>query len=249
VDAPLFYPGEFMAWELSWKGIQGGTTRLLVGEPGVVDGRPAIVVRSETRSAGLLAMFRHVRDDLITTLDLSTALPIRTEGTFEWGKPNKPVKNSRVVVQFHEGSYDIDYRRRGRKARSWLQKIPRGERVYDTHSVMGALRAWEPAEGTRAYFYAVSGRRLYRVQIAHAGTATIKTSLGRYSAVRIEGTATRLRRSLSPNKQRKPRQFTLWLSDDANRVPLRVEARTEYGAVKVELVDYERGEHAPVASR
>ena len=87
-----------------------------------------------------------------------------------------------------------------------------------------------------------------RVEIVFAGSDTIKTSLGHNAAIRIEGTATRLTRALSPHHTRAPRKFTLWMSDDAYRLPLRVEARTEYGPVEVELVAYERGESPAVAS-
>jgi hypothetical protein len=52
--------------------------------------------------------------------------------------------------------------------------------------------------------------------------------------------ATRLNGRLSVDRRKEPRSYTLWISDDANRVPLRLTARTEYGNVRAELVDYER---------
>ena len=37
------------------------------------------------------------------------------------------------------------------------------------------------------------------------------------------------------------RTFSVWLSDDADRVPLRVVGHTELGDVTMELVEYTRG--------
>jgi hypothetical protein len=245
----MFVPGELMEWELTWKGIAGGRTRLMVGQPGVVDGKNAIIIRSETRSDGLLAMVRYVRDDLITTVDLETSLPIASHGTFEFGKQGGAVKSSRVDAVFHGNAYDLEYERKGRRALSWTQRLPKGEFAYDVHSVLGALRAWEPADGTRAYFYALSGRRLYLVEVAAAGREQIKIGLGPHAAMRYEGRAVRLTRALSLHKKRKPREFTVWVSDDSDRVPLKIQARTEYGDVNVELVAYDRATEIPIASR
>ncbi len=250
VRAPLFIPGEYMTWELTWRGIEGGKSQLIVGEPGEVDGQRAIIVRSETRSDGLLAMFRHVRDDLTTTVALATSLPLSNHGEFEFGKRNAKLRASKVDIAFGPGQYAIDYERRGKPVRKWTQKVPDGEVVYDTHAAMGALRAWDPEPGNKVYFLAVSGRRLYRVELLFVGRRTKKIGLGSYAAMEFEGTGQRLMRSLSPDKKRKPRRFTMWMSDDANRVPFLVEARTEYGAVKVELTGYERGTgRVPVAVR
>ena len=45
----------------------------------------------------------------------------------------------------------------------------------------------------------------------------------------------------TPVETDKPmRTFTVWLSDDADRVPLRVLASTELGDVTVDLTDYSR---------
>ena len=44
---------------------------------------------------------------------------------------------------------------------------------------------------------------------------------------------------LREDKTKSPREYTAWISDDARRLPLRVIAKTEYGDVRVELIDYQ----------
>ncbi|RMH45132.1 MAG: DUF3108 domain-containing protein [Deltaproteobacteria bacterium] len=244
-----FRPGESMAWQLAWRGIAGGRTQTAVGEPGAVAGRAALVVRTETRSDGLLAMVRHVRDDLATTIAVDGSLPIASHGEFEFGKPGGDVKRSQVDAAFDGDGVRITYERSGRPARTWSRRLPPGERVYDTHAALGAMRAWRPKPGDRVYFYALSGRRLYRVDLTAIGPESVTIGLGAFPALRIDGTGTRLTGRLLPDPKRKPRRFTVWLSDDAHRVPLRVDARTEYGDVQVELTAYEPGQSLPVARR
>jgi hypothetical protein len=240
VERPFYIPGEYMAWELSWRGITGGKTQLVVGQPGTVDGRAAIIIRSESRSDGVLAMFKHVRDDMITTIDLVTARPMRSSGAFEFGTHGSRIKASKVEATFRDDGFDLVYRPRDGREQRWSQQMPAGEIVYDTHSVLGVVRAWEPVAGEWAYFYAVSGRRLYRVEIAMAGREPRRTVLGEFASIRIEGTATRLTRTLRPDKTKPPRRFTLWMSDDSERLPILIEARTEHGDVRAEMSAYER---------
>jgi pyruvate/2-oxoglutarate dehydrogenase complex dihydrolipoamide dehydrogenase (E3) component len=42
------------------------------------------------------------------------------------------------------------------------------------------------------------------------------------------------------------RDFSLWISDDAGRVPLQINARTDYGDVKMEIVEYTAGTGDPL---
>ena len=69
-------------------------------------------------------------------------------------------------------------------------------------------------------------------------------STGRREALRISGVSRRLSgRRVDPSG--KPGSFTVWLSDDAQRIPLRIDALTEYGAIRVTATSYE----APVVGR
>lgn len=235
ITAPLLHPGEHMEWEVTWKGLTGGRAQLVTGQPGnLPDGRRAVIVRSQSHADGLIAVVKNIRDELTTTVDLSTSLPIETTGDFEFGQ-----RRSAVRAWFTETGYHIEYERAGANPLRWEQTLPPGTAAYNTHAALGALRAWHAAAGERVFFYALSGRRLYRIDLTYRGTETIRTALGDQPAVRMDGVGTRLHRSLKPSS-RKPRQFTVWFSDDDLRIPLRVEALTEYGDVRVDITGYTR---------
>src|SRR5690606_15786991 len=91
------------------------------------------------------------------------------------------------------------------------------------------------------YFYSVSGRRVWRTDLAFRGSTTVRTAMGLRAALRFTGSSARLdHRSLDPDRSKAPRGIELWISDDAHRMPLRVVAHSEYGDFQAELVSYQR---------
>ncbi len=237
----FFIPGEEMTWEISLHGIVGAQASLALGQPGVIDGHNAVIVRSQTRTSGVLAIVKEVRDDVTSWVDLETGAPIKHQASLKFGD-----KESDVQTDFTARGYHLRYQRHGtRGVRHYIQSIPDGI-AHDGLSIIGALRAWEPAEGARAYFYVLSGRRLWRNDIVFAKRETLKTAFGVVPTLRLEGTGQRLDGRLRVVRRRPPRTYTVWITDDANRLPVLVEAHTEYGDVKVEMVHYDRPERRVV---
>ena len=58
------------------------------------------------------------------------------------------------------------------------------------------------------------------------------------SAIRIDGVARRIEDNGRLRAGMGPRNLTLWLSDDADRVLLRMEADTDFGRCALELTSY-----------
>ncbi len=239
VAEPFFIAGENMYWELSLHGVIGGEAVISVGAPGLMDDHPAIVVRSRVSSAGIARLIKTIRDDVTTWIDLDSSLPVHISSNLKFGD-----RETSIETQFRESrtGFDYEYQRRGKPMHKRTQKIPGNIPVHDAHSVLGVLRAWEPAPGTRAYFYVVGGRRIWHNTILFTGRQAIRTAMGTFPALRIDGVATRLTHHLAVDKRSRPRPYSIWFSDDANRVPLRMTAHTEYGPVRAELVAYERPE-------
>lgn len=231
--APFFVPGETMVWEVSLHGVIGGEAVLAVGDPGAVDGRTAIVVRSRVETVGAAAVLRKVRDEVTTSVDLTTGRPIQHQADLLFGD-----KHTVLETEFVADGYRLGYVRNGAPRRTNRQTVPVEDVIHDGHSVIGTLRAWEPEPGARVYFYGLGGKRLWRNTLHFAGRESVTTAMGTFPALRIEGVARRLTSQLDNDPKKKPRYYTLWISDDADRLPLRVTARTEYGDVKVELIEH-----------
>jgi hypothetical protein len=240
-----FFAGEQMTFELSLRGITGGEASLAVGEPGSADGRRQIIVRSRVQSAGIAAMFKEVRDEVTTSIDLASSRPLTHHAEVKFGK-----REATIDTRFADGavgSFELAYTPRGGKVRRLRQAMPADQAAFDLHAALGALRAWSPAEGDQVFLYALAGRQLWQLTLRMTGRDEIKTALGKNKARRIDGVARRVTRDLRADRRKPARHFTVWLSDDEQRLPLVTEAKTEYGAVKAELVEYHRPDAAAVA--
>ena len=88
--------------------------------------------------------------------------------------------------------------------------------------------------------FIVGGRRLWRVDVRFIGTETIGTSLGNRRAIHIDGAAFRARPNMGLESNKPTRTFSVWLSDDADRVPLKMVGHTELGDVTMDLTEYSR---------
>jgi uncharacterized protein DUF3108 len=236
------HPGETMAFEVRLAGLVAGEAQLAVGELGAYEGHRAVVVKSRAATAGAAAMIRHIVDEATTVIDLDTGRPLALDTVVEQGDTR-----TTASAKFTDNVANITYARsderephhlrvdfgRGAAAGSGLQ-------VHDAHSAMAQLRGWRAAPGTRRTVFVVGGRRLWRIDVTYAGQDTIGSALGNRRAIRFSGESYRARPDFSPETARPTRTFTVWLSDDADRVPLKVVAKTELGEVVMNLTEYSR---------
>jgi hypothetical protein len=232
-----FYAGETMAYEVHLAGLLVGEAQLAVGEPAVgADGKRALAVKSRIAAAGTASLVTSIVDESTTLIDADNGRPLRVDTVVVNGD-----KRITVAATFSGTVAEVVFRR----AAKGVEETPRTSKLdfkaaaaHDMHTAMGALRNWRPEDGSAKSVYIIGGRRLWRIDLAHRGTATIGTRSGNRRAIILEGTTYRARNNLAIESDKPARSFKVWLSDDGDRVPLRCEAQTEYGAVVMELVEY-----------
>jgi hypothetical protein len=230
------HPGETMAFEVQLAGVLVGEAQLAVGDLGVVDGRRAIVVKSRAATAGAAALVRNIVDEATTVIDADTGHPISVETTVVMGD-----KRIAANATFSGSIATVTYQRNTEAAPQTARIDFRTNALHDAHTAMAQLRGWKAAPGTTRTVFVIGGRRLWRVDVSYAGEDTIGSEIvGNRRAVMFDGVSYRARRDLTVESTRPARTFRVWLSDDADRVPLRVTAKTELGDVVMSLIDYGR---------
>ncbi len=233
-DIVGFAPGEQLAFEVRLAGVLAGEAQFAAGQPGAVDGRRAIAVTSIIKSAGAFALIKEVKDDVTSIIDLDRMRPMRTTSDVVFG-----ARRYHAATDFTDHGATIQYTPEGESTRTLVFDF--GDAVvHDAHSSMALVRTWTAEPGERMALWVIGGRRLWRTEIWVVGDEVIGTRMGNQSAIRIDGTSVRSRADLSPEPGKKPRSFSVWVSDDADRVPLKFSARTELGDIVIELVAYER---------
>jgi hypothetical protein len=228
-------PGETMAFEVKLAGVTAGEAQLAVGDIGEYEGHRALVVKSRAATVGAAALLKHVVDEATTTIDLDTGRPLLLETLVETGK-TRIEAHARFVGSRAEVTYKRDQEDKPHTLRVDYGKAT----VHDAHSAMAQLRGWKAAPETLRSVYVVGGRRLWRVDVRYIGAQTLGTALGNRRAIRYDGASYRARPNLTIEGDKPARTFSVWLSDDADRVPLRVSANTELGDVVIELTEYNR---------
>jgi hypothetical protein len=97
-----------------------------------------------------------------------------------------------------------------------------GERHHNAHSAAGALRGWFTAPGAQDAVDVVLLDSMVPVSLGDAA----REMIGNTPAVRYDG----MLRSRHP--------FSVWVSDDASRVPIRLRTSSKVGTIEVDMVDY-----------
>jgi hypothetical protein len=228
-------PGEQMAFEVRLGGVLAGEAALAVGDIGEFEGKRALVVRSRANTAGAAALLKRIVDEAQTVIDVESGQPIVLDTSVEQG-------NRKLTAQarFLGNMADVTYQRNDDPTPHTFKINFGTNTVHDTHSAMAQVRGWRPAVGTVRSVYVIGGRRLWRVDVKYLGGETLGTALGNRRAIKYEGASFRSRPNFTVEGDKPSRTFTVWLSDDADRVPLKVLAHTELGDVTVELTDYAR---------
>ncbi len=228
------HAGEQMTFEVALAGVPVAQAAFAVGEPGTFEGRPAIVVSSTMRTDEAFRWVKDVRDDLTSTIDIESGLPVAIVADVEFGDKLYYAEGRFAGARVH-----LAWDRRDGKTRHTRYDFGDAP-AHDAHSAMAAMRTWDGRPGDRRTVYIVGGRRIWRTEMTWVGRETIGSRLGNQHVVRLDGVSTRVTRRLEPEPGKPPRTFQVWLTDDGDRAPLRVVATTELGDVTIDLTGYQR---------
>ena len=82
---------------------------------------------------------------------------------------------------------------------------------------------------------------MWHLQAKIHGKDKLVTDLGELPALRFDAHLYKLERDGSKAKDSEERDFSIWISDDDGRVPLKIVAKTDYGDVQMTITAYEPG--------
>jgi Protein of unknown function (DUF3108) len=190
------------------------------------------VAATQVEAASLVKIIRKTSGEGPTRLPEPGRLPSSSDYTFRDGDLVR-----HYGVDYRPGSYSYVYDNGGVERRTGTDDVPQGASAHDMHSAMLLLRGWRPRLDEKAYFYAVLGRRPWRVDVTSRGVEMIKMGDDARLTYRIDGVAVRLWQPESAQ----PKHFSVWLSEEADRVPLRMVADASFGQVTMSLTGRESG--------
>lgn len=231
---PLAQPGERLAYKISIQGVELAEFLIDIGSD--PDG---LVVRSVARSTGVGALLKKVETQFISYIDPQTGKPRRFRSEERAGRQDATLERSDARIAERQGDVVPVLVRRGDDAaaveQTESQKV-RGE-VWDLNAVMIALRQFEAPLGTKVAFESFRSRYVWRTELTVAEREQLTTQLGRVPTLRFDGWGHGLRRDGELNDEPE-RRFKIWVSDDADRVPVLLVGVTDYGDIRMEITSY-----------
>ena len=153
----------------------------------------------------------------------------------------KPYKFARDVnegdVSFKE---EVHFNRKNNTAVSnnKAYKVPHG--VMDVINAMFYARNIDYNAynvGDKVSFSMFLDNQVYNMYIRYMGKEEVKTRYGTFRAIKLKPLL--LKGSIFEGGEK----MTLWVTDDANHIPVRVETKIAVGSVKVDMMNYENIKH------
>ncbi len=239
---PFATPGEHMTFNASIHGIDIATFAIAVGELTDVQGKQAVVVQAGVQSSKMLSILKKIDDTFTTWIDAKTGRPLLFKG-HELGGMDDPVIED-TDVDFSTagtGEVKVALTRADSGSKVEVQEATKDD-LLDFQSFFLALRAWDAPVGSNLTADVLRSRYMWRTQLTVGGYENIVTPMGSLPAVRFDGVSRRLSRKGEIDMSQGDRHYSIWVSDDADRVPLMLVAKTDYGDVKMEIVDYAAGQ-------
>jgi hypothetical protein len=218
-----FKLGETLTYDVSWSSfLTAGTVVVKVGEKRPSRNSLAYYIVAEGRPTPLVSRLYPLYYKLDTLLDAFTLLPQRgslysQEGTRRSLRTTTFDRTSRKASFQYEGSTTV-------KA-----DFPVPPDVQDLLSALYVMRAMPLKAGGRMAMAVSNDGNTYTLQIAIAAPVRMKTALGVVSAWKLIPTVD------DPNDPLVGRNIGIWLSDDARRLPVRVQGDLPVGTFVLTL--------------
>lgn len=107
--------------------------------------------------------------------------------------------------------------------------------LFDLHSALLYLRSQPLTEHSVYRIVVYPATSAYLTTVTVVGRERLAVRAGAYNAIKIDLQLKRIGKGLELEPHRKFRRAIIWISDDANRIPLRIEAQIFVGTVFAEL--------------
>lgn len=238
---PLATPGEHMQYRLSLQGVDLATYDLGVGDVTDVAGRKAIVVQGHAKVRGFASFIANIDDRFTSWVDVATGRSLRFQADEFASGSKTDIEHAVIDLAGRSGdTIPVTYHVNDAPPRPEPQKASQPV-AWDYNAFLLALRSWEGPPGSRLALEVFRSRFMWHVDVMIHGKDKLVTELGELPALRIDGTTYKLRRDGTRAPDNSERKFSMWISDDDGRVPLEIRAITDYGDLKMQIVDYQPG--------
>ncbi|MFZ5773519.1 MAG: DUF3108 domain-containing protein [Thermodesulfobacteriota bacterium] len=213
--------GESLHYVVSWMGVKAGELLMEVVRQDEAD--EAFQIRVTVKSAGLLAVLYPVEDRFTTTVSGSSRLPRRHEMLQKEGRR----QNTRVTLYDQERGR-ITYTKNNDPPQIFAVDGP----VHNEFSSFLFLRVMSFARGEPTVVPTFADKKRHPVAVSLEGRPALATLFGQRNTLAVKPHLT------FKGLYQKVGDPLIWLTDDPDRIPVKIKARIVIGYLTAELVEY-----------
>lgn len=224
-----FDVGEKLKFIIKYEFIGAGTASMTVSEGPPVNNRPTLHLESKADSNSFVDKFFKVRDTNSSTVDRESLASLFFHQNLKEGNYHVMRNTS---LNYETGEFHFEKTKKGKtNSESGLIDQP----LQDILSSFFFTRTL-PLEPGRDYAINVfSDGDVYSLKVkVYAKTQEIKVPAGRFECLRVEPTLVG-----DAIFKAKEGQMTIWMTNDARRMPVLLRSKVFIGAFDAELLEYE----------
>lgn len=238
------WKGEELYYSVEVGGADAARASLRAGQPKKAQGVTYIPLSAKAVTQGFFAKSYPVDDNGDTFIDPKTLLPLKADKTIREDGKERTYK-----VRYERGAFtaDVDRTDGKKKVPGFKRSIPAD--THDAVSWLYDLRT-RPLQNGDTYTYTIfDGWKISRLHVKVVGRDKAWTPLQTWDSVKIDIERELLtsrwngspKKRLAPTlvRQKAPYYFgTVYLSDDAQRIPVRVFLASSKGDSEIKLIKY-----------
>jgi hypothetical protein len=218
-----FQAGEVLEFDVGWSSyVTAGTATVTVKEKKPSYNSVAYYITAEGRPTAVLSTLYTLYYKADTLIDVYTLLPQRGSLYVQEGKRHR-MKTTTFNQTTKQAKYEVQ------TATHVEKTLALPGFTQDALSSLFVLRSIPMKAGDKFNMPVTDAGDVYKVQMQVVATEPLKTPVGTLNALKIVPVIT------APKGAEPPRGIAIWLSDDAHRWPLKIEAQLAVGKFVVSL--------------
>jgi hypothetical protein len=225
--------GEAYTFSLRFLGaVDAGRARLAIAPP-IKSGPDSVInVVGEGEAIGFAKALTGLHEEYRLVLDAGTLLPRR----MQFNETGMRIRTATLIMSGKKVDITVKRPDAERRVIATLPSEP-----VEPVAVLLMLRAARLKDGDKLDLTFIDGAAFYQGTIEVVGREDLSTAIGTRAAIKLACTGERINEFGQKVPGRPPRRGTVWISDDAERLPLRIEGESDLGRAEFALTSYDLG--------
>jgi len=217
-----YQPGEFLKYRIHYGAVNAGIVSMNVAPQSTLIGsKNTYNLRVEGETVKSFEWAYKVRDKFESWVDQGSQAPLRYAKTVREDR----YFNQDLAIYDHENA-------KLRNTKGELKIPAYTQDVASAIYYMRNLNYKTAVDGTQFPINVYLDNKVYNLNVTFKGRETIKTDIGKVKCIKIKP------QLVVDRVFKNSDAMTVWVTDDENHIPVRIESAIRVGSIKVDIIEY-----------